>query len=58
VVNPTRKAQKVSVRLDEKIGKFARASDLWQEGASPQTTGSAVEVAVEDRNVAVLRLEN
>jgi beta-galactosidase len=58
VVNPTRKPQKVTVRLDDRFGKFSAARDLWQESSTPKISGTTVEVAIEDRNVAVLQLVN
>jgi beta-galactosidase len=57
VVNPTRQPQTVKVKLDGKVGTFSKARDLWQENSAPKADSGAVSVSVEDRNVAVLKLE-
>ena len=56
VVNPTREPRKVTVALDARAGSFSRATDLWQQSA-PKATAQGIEVTVEDRNAAVLKLE-
>lgn len=55
VVNPTRQTRTAIVTLDESLGPFTRGDDLWQQSA-PKVEGRRIEVAVEGRNVAVLRL--
>jgi beta-galactosidase len=57
VVNATRSAQAVTVKLDGSLGTFSKARDLWQESGMAKATGQTVEVMVEDRNVAVIRLD-
>ncbi|MGH9658675.1 MAG: hypothetical protein ACRD96_09035, partial [Bryobacteraceae bacterium] len=56
VANPTREARTVTIALDAKLGAFTRATDVWQKQAQ-KARGREIEVAVEDRNVAVIRLE-
>ncbi len=57
VVNPTRLARSVNVKLDDRFGSFSRVRDLWQRSQTPKVNGHTVELTVEDRNVAVLKLE-
>ncbi len=57
VVNPTRTPRTVTVTLDERWGPFSRARDLWQTKATSKAAGRNLEVTIEDRSVAVLRLE-
>lgn len=57
VVNPARQAQTVTVRLDAAAGRYARGRDLWQKGGKVAVAGQTVEAVLEDRNVAVIRLE-
>jgi beta-galactosidase len=55
VVNPTRTQRNVNIALP---APFQRATELWQEGASPaMVSGNKLTVTVGDRNAAVLRLE-
>ncbi len=54
VVNPTRTPRTVKVSLPS---PFQRAVDLWQESSRPAMSGNTLAVTVEDRNVAVIRLE-
>ena len=56
VVNPTRTNRTVTVKLDERFGRLSSAQDLWQKG-KPVLRGETVEVAVEARNAAVIRLQ-
>ena len=56
VVNPTRAPREVTITLSEKNGPFRAAENLWQRGA-PKVSGRVIRVAVEDRNVAVIRLD-
>jgi beta-galactosidase len=56
VVNPTRQPRTAAVTLDQRLGPFRGGRDLWQQ-ASPKVEGRRIEVTVEARNVAVLRLE-
>ncbi len=53
VVNPAREAKTVSVGLQR---DFTKATDIWQ-GRAQNIERRRVTVAVEDRNVAVIRLE-
>ncbi len=57
VVNPTRAAKTVTITLDDRLGLFSRARELWQHSAAARIAGRTLEVSVEDRNVAVLQLE-
>lgn len=57
VVNPTRQARTVTLILEDRFGPFARVRDLWQQGGNAKVSGRVIEVSVEDRNVAVLRLD-
>jgi beta-galactosidase len=54
VVNATRTARSVKISLPS---SFQRAVDLWQESSHPTISGTTVALTVEDRNVAVVRLE-
>ena len=54
VVNPTRMARNVKISLPF---PFQRAVELWQESSRPTISGNTLAVNVEDRNVAVIRLE-
>jgi beta-galactosidase len=54
VVNPTRTARNVKISL---LSPFQRALDLWQESSRPTLSGNTLDVTVEDRNVAVIRLQ-
>jgi beta-galactosidase len=54
VVNPTRTARSVKISLPF---PFQRAVELWQERSHPTMSGNTLAVTVEDRNVAVIRLE-
>ena len=54
VVNPTRMARNVKISLPS---PFQRAVELWQESSRPTISGNTLAVNVEDRNVAVIRLE-
>jgi beta-galactosidase len=54
VVNPTRTARTVGITLP---AAFQRAVDLWRESSHPTAGGNTVNVTVEDRNAAVIRLE-
>ena len=56
VANPTREPRTVTLTLDEKSGPFRKATDVWQKKPQ-QAKGRVIEAAVEDRNVAVIRLE-
>jgi beta-galactosidase len=53
VVNPTRDVKTVSVGL---AAEYRKATDLWQE-RSHRVDGRRIEVKVDDRNVAVIKLE-
>jgi beta-galactosidase len=57
VVNPTRQARTVTLTLEDHFGPFSRVRELWQQGGNAKVSGRVVEVSVEDRNVAVLRLD-
>jgi hypothetical protein len=46
----------VTVMLDERLGPFTRGRDLWQQAAA-KVEGRRIEVMVENRSAAVLRLE-
>jgi beta-galactosidase len=54
VVNPTRTVRNVKISLPS---PFQRAVELWQESSRPTMSGNTLAVTVEDRNVAVIRLE-
>jgi hypothetical protein len=54
VVNPTRASRKASVTLRD--GKFTRGKDVWGS-ATPEFKDQTVTVALEDRNVAVIKLD-
>ena len=55
VVNPTRTSRSVKIKLPS---TFQRATELWQEEATPATvSGNMVSATVGDRNAAVIRLE-
>jgi len=54
VVNPTRRARNVRISLPS---PFQRAVELWQTSGQPAVSGNTLAVAIEDRNVAVIRLE-
>ena len=56
VVNHTRAPHQVKVALDPRLGAFTRARDVWQQ-APAQITPQGIELAIEDRNAAVLKLE-
>jgi len=56
VANPTREPRTVTLTLGEKSGPFRKATDVWQKKPQ-QAKGRVIEAAVEDRNVAVIRLE-
>lgn len=59
VVNPGREARTVSITLDPaRVAAVKSAVDLWQKGMPPvKINGSTIDVAVSDRNVAVVKLE-
>jgi beta-galactosidase len=54
VVNPTRTARTVKISLPS---TFQRAVELWQESSRPSLSGNTLATTVEDRNAAVIRLE-
>jgi beta-galactosidase len=55
IVNPTRTQRSVKISLPS---AFQRATELWQEGASPAAvSGKTLTATVEDRDAAVIRLE-
>jgi beta-galactosidase len=54
VVNPTRMVRSVKISLPS---PFQRAVELWQESSHPVVSGNTLAVTVDDRNVAVIRLE-
>jgi beta-galactosidase len=54
VVNATRTPRNVTVTLPS---AYERATDMWQGSNTPAVTGKTLTTAVEDRNVAVIRLE-
>jgi beta-galactosidase len=54
VVNPTRTSRNVKITLPS---PYQRGVDLWQESSRPTISGNTLAVTVEDRNVAVIRLE-
>ena len=56
VLNPTRESRSVTLTISEKYGPFTKAMDVWQKRPM-QVNGRAIEVSVEDRNGAVIRLE-
>jgi hypothetical protein len=47
----------VTLTLADRFGPFSGVRDLWQQSGNAKVSGRGVEVSVEDRNVAVLRLE-
>jgi beta-galactosidase len=53
VVNPTRTKRTVEITL---AGPVAKAADVWQESA-PKAAGNILSATVEDRNVAVIKLD-
>jgi beta-galactosidase len=57
VINPTRQKRTSTVILEQRAGKFSNGSDLWRPEAKPQISGSTVNVVLEDRDAAVIRLE-
>ncbi len=59
VVNPGRTPRTLSVSLDAtRTGVFNRGQDLWQTGTpAVKISGNQIQLTVEDRNVAVIRLE-
>lgn len=54
IVNPTRQPRSVSISLDS--APFKSAVDLWA-GTPAQVNGSTLQIAIPDRDGAVLRLE-
>jgi beta-galactosidase len=56
VVNPTRAARAATITLAPGAGAFRSARDLWQE-RKHVVKENRVEVSLDDRNVAVIRLE-
>ena len=54
VVNPTRTARTVKISLPS---TFQRAVELWQESSRPSLSGNTLATTVEDRNAAVIWLE-
>jgi beta-galactosidase len=56
VVNPTRRMIRASVTISDRLPEFRTAEDLWQEQKQVVVDGRRVEVTVEDRNAAVIRL--
>jgi beta-galactosidase len=56
VVNPTRRMIRTSVTISDRLPEFRTAEDLWQEQKQVVVDGRRVEVTVEDRNAAVIRL--
>lgn len=59
VVNPSRTPRTIAVTLDAvRAGSFSRGQDLWQTGTpAVKLAGNVVQLTVQDRNVAVVRLE-
>ncbi|MBI4875246.1 MAG: beta-galactosidase [Acidobacteria bacterium] len=56
VVNPTHTARAVTATLAPRVGAFRSARDVWQE-RDATVKANTVEVKVDDRNVAVVRME-
>ncbi|MCX6606923.1 MAG: beta-galactosidase [Acidobacteria bacterium] len=55
VVNPTRSPRTVTITLDTAV---SRTQELWQKGSpAVKINGNKLELTVQDRNAAVLRLE-
>jgi beta-galactosidase len=56
VVNPTRTPRQAVITLSDQYGPFGKAKDLWQQ-KTPAASGRTIQAPLEDRNVAVIRLE-
>ncbi|MBC7927356.1 MAG: hypothetical protein H7039_17030, partial [Bryobacteraceae bacterium] len=56
VLNPSRTPQKITVRLQSELGSFSRANDLWQPSNTVRLNGLNLDLAVGDRNAAVIKL--
>ena len=58
VVNPGRAERAVTVTLDPaRAGTFGRAQELWQKGTpAVKIAGNQIQLTVQDRNAAVIRL--
>ncbi|MBK5293098.1 MAG: beta-galactosidase [Acidobacteriia bacterium] len=57
VINPGGQPRTVTVTLENRAGAFVGGRNLWQPSAGVRIQGDKVEVAVEDRSAAVIRLE-
>jgi len=56
VVNPTRTPRQAVITLSDRYGRFSKAKDMGQQ-KTPAATGRTIQAPLEDRNVAVIRLE-
>ncbi len=58
VINPTGKAQPVTLTLDPRLGKFSSGRDLWQPANSPVVKNQTIETTVGAQNAAVIALQS
>jgi beta-galactosidase len=57
VVNPTRQARTVTVSLEKGGPSFSRVHDVWDHGAKVKLERGALELTVDERNAAIVRLD-
>lgn len=57
IVNPTREPKNVSVRIQKEAGTFSRGTDLWQTANKVTVQGGSIQVTVDDRSAAIIRLD-
>ena len=56
VVNPTREPKTLVVNVDKNVAAFSGVHDVWQSGAKVKLERGSLELTVDDRNAAILRL--
>lgn len=57
VLNPTRQSHTVSVTLEKSAPSFSKVQDIWARGAKVKLERGALEVTINDRNAAIVRLD-
>ena len=57
ILNPTRQPRTATVTMERSAASFSSAQDVWMRGAKVKVERGALELTIDERNAAILRLD-
>ena len=57
ILNPTRQPRTATVTMERSAASFSSAQDVWKRGAKVKVERGALELTIDERNAAIVRLD-